>query len=90
MFVDNRYVEGSNWPITRRDAAGNTYQRRTLDNGDEHEVLKNFPSARELETAIADAGGVNVSVVELTHYWCAAYDVRESWLDAPRSRYHNP
>ena len=78
MFVDNRYVEGSNWPITRRDAAGNTYQRRALDNGDEHDVLKNFPSALELETAITDAGGVNVSVVELTHYWSATYDVRES------------
>ena len=78
MFVDNRYVEGSNWPITRRDAAGNTYQRRTLDNGDEHEVLKNFPSARELEMAIVDAGGAKVFVLELKHYWCATYDVGQS------------
>ncbi|MGH8673302.1 MAG: class I SAM-dependent methyltransferase, partial [Burkholderiales bacterium] len=42
-FVDNRYVEGSSTSISRRDAQGNTYQLRKLDDGSTHEVLKNFP-----------------------------------------------
>ena len=86
MFVDNQYVDGSNWPVTRVDAAGNTYQRRTLDNGDEFDVLKNFPSADALETAIASAGGENVAVVELLHYWCATYEVSERSARAARAR----
>jgi SAM-dependent methyltransferase len=73
MHVDNRFVEGSNWPIVRTDAEGNTYQRRRLENGDEHEVLKNFPSAAELRVAIEAAGGIDVDVTELTHYWAATY-----------------
>ena len=32
-------------PITHRDAAGNTRQTCTLDDGSAHEVLKNFPTA---------------------------------------------
>lgn len=46
LLVDNRYVEGSNWPVTRRDADGNSYQRRRLHNGEEFEVLKNFLDRR--------------------------------------------
>jgi hypothetical protein len=37
----------SNTPISRRDADGNTYQRRTLDDGSVHEVLKNFPTCEQ-------------------------------------------
>jgi ubiquinone/menaquinone biosynthesis C-methylase UbiE len=73
VFVDNRYVEGSNYPITRTDDEGNTYQRRTLENGTVHEVLKNFPTAAELRETLARAGATDVSVVELNHYWYASY-----------------
>jgi demethylmenaquinone methyltransferase/2-methoxy-6-polyprenyl-1,4-benzoquinol methylase len=37
-LLDNRYVEGSNHPITRTDDAGNTYQQRKLDDGSAHEL----------------------------------------------------
>src|SRR6185436_16748370 len=47
-FLENRYVEGSRTPLSRRDAEGNTYQTRKLDDGSTHEVLKNFPADREL------------------------------------------
>jgi protein-L-isoaspartate O-methyltransferase len=33
VFTDNRYVEGSSLPITRRDADWNTYQKRRLRDG---------------------------------------------------------
>ena len=73
VFVDNRYVEGSNWPITHTDAEGNTYQRRRLENGTEHDVLKNFPTATQLREVIERSGGCDLAILELEHYWCATY-----------------
>jgi len=35
------------------DDDGNTYQRRVLESGTEHEVLKNVPAPDELRDAIA-------------------------------------
>jgi SAM-dependent methyltransferase len=73
VFVDNRYVEGSNWPITHTYAEGNTYQRRRLENGTEHDVLKNFPTATQLSGVIERSGGRGLEILELEHYWCASY-----------------
>ncbi|HTE46667.1 MAG TPA: class I SAM-dependent methyltransferase, partial [Gemmatimonadaceae bacterium] len=75
FIVDNRYVAGSNWPITRTDSSGNTYQHRVLDNGVGHEVLKNFPAASELQTALTGAGARDVDIQELPYYWYAAYEL---------------
>lgn len=75
VCIDNNYVEGSNYPITRTDDGGNTYQQRRLEDGSEFEVLKNFPSESDLRETIARAGGVHVSILELQHYWCATYTV---------------
>ena len=71
-FLDNRYVEGSSTPVSRRDAEGNTYQARTLDDGSTHEVLKNFPSEPELVER-ASAHGVEASVEWLDYYWLLVY-----------------
>jgi len=73
VFVDNCYVEGSNWPITHTDAEGNTFQRRRLENGAEHDVLKNFPTSDEVQAVIERSGGRDFAMVELEHYWCATY-----------------
>ena len=68
VFLDNRYVEGSSTPVARRDGAGNAYQRRRLEDGSEHEVLKNFPGERELLDRAARHG--SRARVELTeHFW---------------------
>jgi ubiquinone/menaquinone biosynthesis C-methylase UbiE len=75
LVVDNRYVEGSNYPITRTDGTGNTYQRRALESGAEFEVLKNFPTASEVRAAVLAAGGGEPTVHELPHFWYATYDV---------------
>jgi ubiquinone/menaquinone biosynthesis C-methylase UbiE len=67
-FLDNRYVDGSSTPVTRRDATGNAYQARKLDDGSTHEVLKNFPSESELIQRAARHGwGAHVDLLE--HYW---------------------
>jgi SAM-dependent methyltransferase len=44
VFMDNKFVEGSNTPITSTDQFGNTYQLRKLENGKTYSVLKNFPN----------------------------------------------
>ena len=75
MFLDNRYVEGTSTPITRADAEGDTYQRRRLADGSEHEVLKNFPAARDVRERLQHAGASRLEVVELTYYWYATYAV---------------
>lgn len=70
IFVDNRYVEGSNHPVTRTDRAGNTFQSRTLSDGSEWEVLKNFPTSRDLRSALADFGS-RIEIHEWAYYWAA-------------------
>jgi ubiquinone/menaquinone biosynthesis C-methylase UbiE len=76
-FLDNRYVEGSSTPVSRRDAEGNSYQARKLDDGSTHEVLKNFPSERELIER-ASAHGTEAKVEWLDYYWLVAYRTRRS------------
>ena len=75
LLVDNRYVDGSNWPITRTDGDGNTYQRRRLLDGTEYEVLKNFLSPAEVRDGVEASGGTTISVCELTYYWYVTYEV---------------
>jgi hypothetical protein len=71
MVLDNGYVEGSSTPISRRDATGDTYQRRTLSTGDSTEVLKNFPSADEVRDRLLRHHGTAVEVVSLEYFWYA-------------------
>ncbi len=70
-FMDNRYVEGSSTPISRKDAEGNTYQARRLADGSSHEVLKNFPTAHELRARL----GNELRYVEYQYYWVASYRI---------------
>ncbi len=72
VFLDNSFVPASNLPITHRDAEGNTYQTRTLDDGSVHQVLKNFPTPEQATAAI----GPDVRQVQWlqhTHYWVLSY-----------------
>jgi ubiquinone/menaquinone biosynthesis C-methylase UbiE len=75
LVLDNRYVEGSNAAVTRTDAEGNTFQRRTLDSGAEFEIRKNFPTPDEVQAVISKAGGHQIVVRELPFYWYATYKV---------------
>lgn len=72
-FLENRYVEGSSTPVSRRDAEGNTYQQRIAD-GTSHEVLKNFPTARKVEARLGRFGA-EARVAEYEYYWVATYRI---------------
>lgn len=72
VVVDNTYVEGSNHPITRTDAVGNTYQQRRLEDGRAWEVRKNFPADGEVEDRLARLG-VMATVTSMTYFWTATF-----------------
>jgi len=72
VFLDNNYVEGSSTRIARRDKDGNLFQKRSLENGAEFEVLKNFPTGTELRASV-NAIANEVEVIQLKYYWCLRY-----------------
>ncbi|MEP6702805.1 MAG: class I SAM-dependent methyltransferase [Betaproteobacteria bacterium] len=72
VLIDNRLVDGSSTPVSRTDAEGNTYQSRLLTDGSRHEVLKNFPSAEELQEVVAPFAERS-SVRLLDYYWWLEY-----------------
>ena len=72
VFIDNAYVEGSSTPISRADTQGNTYQIRRLDDGSQHEVLKNFPTEADLRVAL-EGLAADVQIRFLRYYWILSY-----------------
>jgi len=75
VFMDNKYVEGSNLPVTETDNFGNTYQTRTLENGTTHKVLKNFPSESFIIELLADKAS-DLNYINLQYYWILKYKIR--------------
>lgn len=74
VMLDNRYVQTSNLPITRRDSDGNTYQQRRLDDGSVHEVLKNFPT-RDAALAAIGPRARSAQWTEHEHFWVLSYEI---------------
>jgi SAM-dependent methyltransferase len=72
VFLDNRFVAGSSTPISRRDAEGNSYQTRRLDDGSMHEVVKNFPT-REQALSMLGGRASDPQWIEHEHYWILSY-----------------
>lgn len=71
-FLDGRFVQGSSTPISRRDAEGNSYQLRNLDDGSVQEVLKNFPTEGELIQRASRLGwGAHVEL--LRYHWLLTF-----------------
>ncbi|MDE1947158.1 MAG: class I SAM-dependent methyltransferase [Burkholderiales bacterium] len=72
VVLDNRFVPTSSTPITRRDARGNTWQMRSLDDGSQHEVLKNFPERAEA-FALLGTRAIDPQWIAHAHYWILSY-----------------
>ena len=72
LMLDNRDVPGSSTPISRRDADGNSYQRRPLDDGSSHEVLKNYPTPDTARAALGPRAQ-DLQWTEHPHYWLLRY-----------------
>ena len=70
IVLDNRYVPGSSHPVSRTTEAGDTYQRRTLNDGRSYEIVKNFPDREQFAADVAGVAG-DVRWTELPYYWLA-------------------
>jgi len=75
VFLDNRFVPGSSSPIAERDAEGNTFQVRTLQDGSSHRVLKNFPSREELLAALKPYVA-QCDYREWPYFWALRYTLK--------------
>ena len=75
VFMDNRYVPGSNTPISHQDEYGNTYQTRHLQNGEQYSVLKNFPEKTELEEILRPHAS-RISITETEFFWICQYETK--------------
>src|SRR5258706_2718643 len=74
VCIDNRFVPGSSTPVSRVDEAGNSYQARTLADGSQHEVLKNFPEPAELLAAVEPYAAASQER-PVDHYWLLQYSL---------------
>lgn len=74
VMLDNRFVDGSSTPVSRRDAEGNTWQQRALDDGSTHEVLKNFPTADQAFSMLGPRAR-DPHWTDHTHYWVLRYEL---------------
>jgi len=72
IFLENNYVEGSNTPIYRTDDAGNTYQKRKLQDGSEHSIIKNFPSDEEVLSYITPLGR-DFEITRFEYFWAVKF-----------------
>ncbi|MBZ8139868.1 SAM-dependent methyltransferase [Rubrivivax gelatinosus] len=72
VMLDNSFVQTSSTPLSRRDAAGNTYQDRQLDDGSVHEVLKNFPTPEQAFAALGPRAR-EPQWTAFEHYWLLSY-----------------
>lgn len=74
-ILDNTFTQWSSTPLTRRDAEGNTYQMRTLSNGEQFEVLKNFPTKEELTELVRPVAS-EAHMEDLTYYWLLVFTLK--------------
>ncbi|MBL7827247.1 MAG: class I SAM-dependent methyltransferase [Saprospiraceae bacterium] len=70
-FIDSKPVTGGSHDqrsITQTDEFGNTFQTRTLADGTQHLVLKNFPTEAFLRQKLLSFL-TDLEYIELEHYW---------------------
>lgn len=72
IMLDNRYIEGSSTPISRKDDDDNSYQMRSLSDGSTYEVLKNFPTREEFIQMIKPFS-TEPEFTELDYFWLSKY-----------------
>ena len=75
LLMDNLYIDGSSTPIAERDAEGNTYQRRSLSDGSQNRVLKNFPGEADLRASLAPHARA-FAYQALEYYWLVEYTLK--------------
>ncbi len=73
VFIDNLFVKNSSTPVESVDEYGNTYQKRRLENGSYHKVIKNFPTDSEIINLI-NPFGTNIDIKRLDYFWILQFN----------------
>jgi len=76
VFVaDNTFIEGVGGKLVTRPGDPNTYKLRTLNDGSQHLIVKNYPSARELVELFAghSRGITEKNVFHGRCFWWVSY-----------------
>lgn len=80
LMIDQTYVQDLCSPISRRDAWGNEYTLRTLEDGTSYEIVKNFFSLQELQESLGDMCE-DIEITWLRHFWALSARFRISRAD---------
>jgi ubiquinone/menaquinone biosynthesis C-methylase UbiE len=76
VFCDNSFAPGAggpaSTPISRRDTEGNTWQQRKVSSGESFEIIKNFPTKKEVEHLLADVA-LDIRWTALQYFWLLEY-----------------
>lgn len=73
VLIDNIFVKNGSTPIAETDEYGNTYQFRSLDDGSQHRVLKNYFTEEQLRKLI-EPFGTNIKYFNFKYYWILTYE----------------
>ncbi|MGZ3241638.1 MAG: class I SAM-dependent methyltransferase [Burkholderiaceae bacterium] len=68
VLLDDCHVESDSTTIARTDLEGNTFQLRTLPNGERYEVLKNYPTDSALRKRFSESVK-EIRILRLENFW---------------------
>jgi demethylmenaquinone methyltransferase/2-methoxy-6-polyprenyl-1,4-benzoquinol methylase len=72
LLMDHNFVPGNSTPIAHTDRNGNTFQNRQLADGSRHQILKNYPTKKQIK-ALLNNVAQDLQFTRLTHYWTLSY-----------------
>ncbi len=75
VMVDNRHVPDSSTAVWRTDDQGNTHQLRTLRDGSQFEVVKNYDTEQSIRHAVERVGSLT-RFENLEYYWWCAWRMK--------------
>jgi len=73
IFIDNNHLPDYITTIVKQDKYGNGYQKRNLEDGTTHLVLKNYPEKDYLLEILKETGK-NIKYQKLKFYWTISYE----------------
>lgn len=76
MFMDAVYREELGGKLIKKEGSEDTWKRRTLENKEEYDILKNYYTKDELEKIFSPYSN-NVSVSYMTHFWVVRYNLKK-------------
>jgi demethylmenaquinone methyltransferase/2-methoxy-6-polyprenyl-1,4-benzoquinol methylase len=75
LMIDQVFVEGRSPPVSRQDEWGNLFTLRTLSNGATYEIIKNYPSSKELHDSFGPLCE-DIEVMRLPYFWALSARLR--------------